>query len=85
MPGGSYNAQESGLSGRSAHLMSWKPRPVRTSSRIAVSLGPSVGNGKSACVTSCTEAAHGLAQCLLTASPSRSTYEQLSPAKCYRT
>ncbi len=33
--------------------MSWKPRPVRTSSRIAVSFAPSVGSGKSDCVTSC--------------------------------
>ena len=68
------------LSGRSAHRRSWKPRPVRTSSRIAVSLGPSAGSGKSACVTSCTAPAHGLAKCLLTAFPSRSTCKQLSLA-----
>ena len=40
--------------------MSWKPRPVRTSSRITVNLGPSVGRGKSACITSCAGTARAL-------------------------
>ena len=29
------------------YLSSWKPRPMRTSSRSCSSLGPSVGSGKS--------------------------------------
>lgn len=35
------------------HLMSWKPRPLLTSSRKATSRGPSLGSGKSSLVTSC--------------------------------